>query len=87
MLFSFWPTRVQRTLYTAGYMKKDSEHPEFIIGAFWPIGLGLAAVLSGILFLVTGGPLRVVFMIVTVLLISAASAILGAIWMSRRQQP
>lgn len=68
-------------------MKKDSEQPEFIIGAFWPIGLGLAAVLSGILFLLTSGPLRVVLLILTVLLIAAASAILGAIWMSRQQQP
>lgn len=68
-------------------MKKESEHPEFIIGAFWPIGLGLAAVLSGILFLVTSGPLRVALLILTVLLIAVASGILGAIWMSRRQQP
>lgn len=67
-------------------MNKDSETPEFIIGAFWPIGLGLAAVLCGVLFLITGGPLRVVLLILTILLIAAASAILGAIWMSRQQQ-
>ena len=68
-------------------MKKDSEQPEFIIGAFWPIGLGLAAIVTGILFLITTGPLRVVLFVLMVLLIAAASAILGAIWMSRRNQP
>ena len=67
-------------------MNKDSEHPEFIIGAFWPLGLGLAAIFCGVMFLVTAGPLRVVFMILTVLFIAASSAILGAIWMSRQQQ-
>lgn len=68
-------------------MKKDSEQPEFIIGAFWPIGLGLAAIVTGILFLITTGPLRVVLFVIMILLIAAASAILGAIWISRRNQP
>ncbi len=68
-------------------MKKDSEQPEFIIGAFWPIGLGLAAIVTGILFLITTGPLRVVLFVIMILLIAAASAILGAIWISRRTQP
>jgi len=68
-------------------MKKDSEQPEFIIGAFIPIGLGLAAVLCAIMVLsISGGPWRTVFFILTILLVAAASAIFGAIWVSRRNQ-
>ena len=65
-------------------MNKDSEQPEFIIGAFVPVGLGLLAVASSVIFLLTGGPVRVIFGILAVLLVAGASAVLGAIWMSRR---
>lgn len=65
-------------------MKKNSEHPEFLVGAFVPIGIALLGVVSGILFLVTEGAWRIVFATLGIIAISVASGILGAIWMSRR---
>ncbi len=65
-------------------MSQNSEQPEFLIGAFVPVGMGLLAVGSGILFLVTEGAWRVIFAIIAILAVAAGSAVLGAIWMSRR---
>lgn len=66
-------------------MNQDNEHPEFVIGAFIPIGLGLAAVISAIVMLsIPGGIWRTVLFILTILLVAVSSGILGAIWVSRR---
>ena len=65
-------------------MKENSEQPEFLIGAFVPVGISLLAVTCGLLYLVTGGVWRVIFAILTILLIAGAGAVFGAIWMSRR---
>lgn len=79
--------RRNRARIYSGQMKNDSEQPEFLIGAFLPIGLGIAAVVCAIIMLTMPlGPWRVVMFILTILLVSAASAILGAIWVSRRQR-
>ena len=62
-----------------------SKQPEYQIGAFVPVMLLGGAVVCGVLGLITSpASVRAIFGIAAVLLLSGGSAVLGAIWMSRR---